>query len=143
MTVALPIVAGVVGGYAAPYTAFYRYNTVESDTRGQIEIEGLITLNGNIVGTQTVAFLNGVAVRGQPIYMGQMQRSTSGDAQPIPVQIRFVNQTINGQTGVAIQVYGESGNTANDYATLGPNGTGQAAGVPQWLSLGPLTLPHA
>jgi hypothetical protein len=143
MTAALPAVAGVVGAYAAPYTASYRYNTIESDPRGQIELEGLIQLNNNIVGTQTVAFLNGVQVRGQPIYMGQMQRSTSEDAQPIPVQVRFVNLTINGQLGVAIQVYGESGNTVNDYATLGPNGTGQAAGVPQWLSLGPLTLPHA
>jgi hypothetical protein len=143
MTAALPAVAGVSGPYGAPYTAFYRYNTIESDPRGQIELEGLITLGGNIVGTQTVAFLNGVQVRGQPIYMGQMQRSTSGDAQPIPVQVRFVNLTINGQLGVAIQVYGESGNTTNDYATLGPNGTGQAAGVAQWLSLGPLTLPHA
>jgi hypothetical protein len=44
---------------------------------------------------------------------------------------------------VAIQVSGDSGNTLNDYATLGPNGTGQAAGVPLWLSLGPLILPHA
>jgi hypothetical protein len=143
MTAALPVVTGVVGGYAAPFTAFYRYNTVENDTRGQIEIEGLISLNGNIVGTRTVAFLNGVAVRGQPIYMGMMHRSTSGDAQPIPVQMRFINQAINGQTGVAIQVYGESGNTLNDYATLGPNGGAQAAGIPQWLSLGPLILPHA
>jgi hypothetical protein len=143
MTAALPAVAGVVGPYDAPYTAFYRYNTIESDPRGQIEIEGLITLNNNIVGTQTVAFLNGVQVRGQPIYMGQMQRSTSADAQPIPVQMRFVNQTINGQVGVAIQVFGGSGDTLNDYATLGPNGGAQAAGIPQWLSLGPLTLPHA
>jgi hypothetical protein len=143
MTAAMPAVAGVVGPYAAPFTAFYRYNTIESDPRGQIEIEGLILLNGNIVGTQTVAFLNGVWVRGQPIYMAQMNRSTSGDAQPIPVQLRFVNQVINGQNGVGIQVYGESGNTLNDYATLGPNGGAQAAGLPQWLSLGPLTLPHA
>jgi hypothetical protein len=143
MTAALPAVAGVVGVYAAPYTAFYRYNTVESDPRGQIEVEGLIALNNNIVGTQTVAFLNGVQVRGQPIYMGQMHRSTSGDAQPIPVQMRFINQTINGQTGVAVQVFGGSGDTINDYATLGPNGSAQAAGIPQWLSIGPLTLPHA
>jgi hypothetical protein len=40
-------------------------------------------------------------------------------------------------------VFGDSGNTLNDYATLWPNGTGQAAGVPQWLSLWPITLPHA
>jgi hypothetical protein len=62
--------------------------------------------------------MNGVQVRGQPIYMAQMQRSTSADAQPIPVQVRFVNQAINGQNGVAIQVFGDSGNTLNDYATL-------------------------
>jgi hypothetical protein len=143
MTAALPAVAGVVGPYAAPFTAFYRYNTVANDPRGQIEIEGLITLNNNIVGTQTVAFLNGVQVRGNPIYMAQMMRSTSADAQPIPVQLRFANQTINGQVGVAVQVFGGSGDTLNDYATLGPNGGAQAAGVPLWLSLGPLTLPHA
>jgi hypothetical protein len=143
MSAVMPAVAGVVGPYAAPFTAFYRYNTVESDPRGQIELEGLIALNNNIVGTQNVAFMAGVQVRGQPIYMGQMHRSTSGDAQPIPVQLRFVNSTINGQSGVAIQVYGDSGNTLNDYATLGPNGGAQAAGVPLWLSVGPLTLPHA
>jgi hypothetical protein len=139
----MPAVAGVVGPYAAPFTAFYRYNTVESDPRGQIELEGLITLNGNIVGTQNVAFMTGVQVRGQPIYLAQMNRTTSGDAQPIPVQVRFVNGAINGQSGVVIQVYNDSGNTVNDYATLGPNGGAQAAGVPQWLSVGPLTLPHA
>jgi hypothetical protein len=143
MSAPLPAVAGVVGQYGAPFTAFYRYNTLDSDPRGQIEIEGLIQLSGNIVGTQTVAFLNGVQVRGNPIYMAQMNRSTSADAQPIPVQVRFTNQAINGQNGVAIQVFGGSGDTLNNYATLGPNGTAQAAGVPQWLSLGPVTLPHA
>jgi hypothetical protein len=143
MAAAIPAVAGVVGPYAAPYTAFYRYNTIENDPRGQIEIEGLILLNNNIIGTQTIAFLSGVQVRGQPIYMAQMTRTTSGDAQPIPVQLRFVNQTINGQNGVAVQMFGDSGNTTNDYATLGPNGGAQAAGTPQWVSLGPLTLPHA
>jgi hypothetical protein len=143
MTAPLPVVAGVVGQYGAPFTAFYRYNTLDSDPRGQIEIEGLIKLNNNIVGTQTVAFLNGVQVRGQPIYMAQMVRSNHSDTQPIPVQVRFINQAINGQNGVAIQVYGGSGDTLNDYSTLGPNGTAQAAGVPQWLSLGPVTLPHA
>jgi hypothetical protein len=142
MSAIMPAVAGVVGPYGAPYTAYYRYNSLDSDPRGQIEVEGLILLNNNIVGTQTVAFMAGVNVRGNPISMAQMNRLPDGDAQPIPVQIRWVNQVINGQNGIAIQVIGGSGSALNDYATLGPNGGAQAAGAPQWLSLGPTVLPH-
>jgi hypothetical protein len=143
MSAVMPAVAGVVGNYVAPFTANYRYNTIESDPRGQIEIEGIISLNNNVAGTANIAFMAGVQVRGQPIVMAQMNRQPDTDAQPIPVQLRFINGTVNGQTGVIIQLYGNSGSAANDYSTLGPNGGAQAAGIPQWVNLGPLTLPHS
>lgn len=64
------------------------------------------------------------------------------DAKNIPVQIRYTNATINGQTG--IQVIANGGFTnANPYRTLGANGGTSAAGANFFVSLGPLTLPHA
>jgi hypothetical protein len=136
-------VAGVVGNYGAPYTAFFRYLPNDADPRGQIEVEGLISLNGDVANGAVIAFMPGVYVRGNPIQMAQLTASTFADNLNIPVQVRYSNATINGQTG--IQVVAQSGFTGagNPFRTLGNNGGASAAGVNQWVSLGPLTLPHA
>jgi len=142
MTAPMTAVAGVVGAYGAPYTPFFRYLPNDSDPRGQIEIEGLISLNGDVANGAVIAFMPGVAVRGNPIQMAQLNASTFGDAKSIPVQIRYTNATINGSTGVQVAAF--AGFTAaNPYRTLGANGGTSPAGVNQWLSIGPLTLPHA
>jgi hypothetical protein len=143
MTAPMTAVAGVIGNYGAPYSAFFRYLPNDSDPRGQIEIEGLISLDGDVANGSVIAFLPGVFVRGNPIQMAQLTASTFADAKNIPVQIRYSNATINGQSGT--QVVAQSGfiGASNPYRTLGANGGASAAGVNQWVSLGPLTLPHA
>jgi hypothetical protein len=143
MSAAMSAVVGVVGSFAAPFTASYRYNTLASDPRGQIEIEGLISLNADSPSSAVIAFMAGVQVRGNPIVIAQMNRTTFSDDKPIPVQLRYSNTVINGQAGVSIAFYLISGTAANPYATLGANGGASPAGVPQWISIGPLTLPHA
>jgi hypothetical protein len=143
-TAALPAVAGIGGPYGAPFTANYRYLTSENDPRGQIEVEGLILCNANItVASPNIAFMNGVRVRGNPITMAQMNRSTLGDDKPIPVQLRWTNGSVGGQNGVLVSLYTNSGaGASNPYATLGVNGGTSPAGVAQWISLGPIVLPH-
>jgi hypothetical protein len=142
MTAPMTAVAGVIGNYGAPYSASFRYLPNDADPRGQIEIEGLISLNGDVANGSVIAFMPGVSVRGNPIQMAQLTASTFADDKNIPVQVRYINATINGQTG--IQVVAAAGFTAaNPYRTLGANGGASAAGANLWLSLGPLTLPHA
>jgi hypothetical protein len=142
MTAPMPAVAGVLGAYSAPYTAFFRYLPNDADPRGQIEIEGILALNGDVANNSVIAFMPGVFVRGNPIQMAQLTASTFADDKNIPVQVRYTNATINGQVG--IQIVATAGFTAaNPYRTLGANGGASAAGANAWLSLGPLTLPHA
>jgi hypothetical protein len=141
---ALPAVAGIAGPSGAPYTANYRYISLDNDGRGQIEVEGLISCNANITAvTPNIAFLTGMRVRGNPISMGQMTRTTFGDTMSIPVELRWVNGVVGGQNGVLVSLYASSGNGAsNPYATLGVNGGASAAGTVAWISLGPIVLPH-
>jgi hypothetical protein len=144
MTAALPATVGVVGAYAAPYTAFFNYRTLDDDPRGNIHLEGLINLNASITGTQRLAFLPGVNVRGEPIVNVPIQHSTGTDAKMVNGQIRFQNIVLNGSSGVQIMAYVDSFNTAvNPYFTLGTNGNALAQGVPQWVSLSNIILPHA
>jgi hypothetical protein len=142
MTAALPAIAGVLGNYAAPYSSFFRYLPSDADPRGQIEIEGLLNLNNDIADGSVIAFLPGVNVRGLPVHMAHAIASTLGDTKLIPVQIRFDNAIINGSSGVRVIAY-FGFTAANPYRTLGANGGASAAGLLQWVSLGPLTLPHA
>jgi hypothetical protein len=143
MTAPMAAVAGVVGNYGAPFSAFFRYLPNDSDPRGQIEIEGLIALNGDVANGAVIAFMPGVFVRGNPIQMAQLTASTFADAKNIPVQVRYTNVTINGQTGSQIVASAGFTGAGNPYRTLGANGGASAAGANAWLSLGPLTLPHA
>jgi hypothetical protein len=144
MTASLPATVGVVGAYGAPYTAFYNYRTSTDDPRGNIHLEGLIQLSGSITGTQRLAFLPGVNVRGEPIVNVPIQHSTGTDAKMVNGQIRFQNITLNGSSGIQLMAYADSFNTAaNPYFTLGTNGNALAQGVPQWVSLSNIILPHA
>lgn len=58
-------------------------------------------------------------------------------------QVRFNNVTVNGSNGVEIVAYANSFTAANVASTLGANGGAAAAGVPQWVSLNNIILPHA
>ncbi|MGL5736381.1 MAG: hypothetical protein ACRCYS_16080 [Beijerinckiaceae bacterium] len=144
MTAAMPATPGVGGAYGAPWTAFYNYRTSNDDPRGFIHLEGLILLNGSVTGTQRIAFLPGVNVRGEPIMTVPIQHTTGTDAKMVNGQIRFQNTTINGSSGVQLMAYDNSFNTAvNPYFTLGVNGGALAQGVPNWVSLSNIILPHA
>jgi hypothetical protein len=143
MSAAMPAVTGVGGAYSAPYTAFYNYRTVDDDPRGNIHLEGLILLNNNVPANGRLAFLPGVSVRGNPIISAPSIASTNGDDKVIPAELRFNNVTVNGSNGVEIQAYTNSLNAGNIYRTLGANGGAAAAGVPQWVSLSNIILPHA
>jgi hypothetical protein len=143
MTAAMPAVAGVIGAFAAPYTAFYNYRTSNDDPRGFVHLEGIIQLNANFPANGRLAFLPGVQVRGNPILAVPYVASTQGDNHPIMGQVRFNNVTINGSNGVEIVAYAGSFTAANVSRTLGPNGGAAAAGVPQWVSLNGIILPHA
>lgn len=140
MTAALPAVGGVVGAYGAPYTAFYNYRTLDDDPRGNVHLEGIVNLNGFVANGARLAFLPGVQVRGQPILAALANATTLGLDKAIIAQLRFVNATINGSTGVEIIAYGLS--ATNPDFTLGTNGGSSAAGSPQWVSLNGIVLPH-
>lgn len=145
MTAALPAVVGIAGPYGAPYTPRFRYIPLQVEPRGNIELRGLIQLNANVVANSpNIAFIPGVQVEGSPIIMAQLTATALQDSKPIPVQLRFQNTTINGQTGVAIVAWASSFNAAvNPYFTLGLNGGTSPAGTPVWLSLDGIVLPHA
>lgn len=144
MTAAMPATPGVGGAYSAPWTAFYNYRTTTDAPNGFIHLEGLILLNGSVTGTQRIAFLPGVNVRGEPIVTVPIQATSSADAKMINGQIRFQNTTINGSTGVQLMAFADSFNAAvNPYFTLGVNGGALAQGTPQWVSLSNIILPHA
>ena len=143
MTAAMPAVPGVLGAYAAPYTAFYNYRTVDDDPRGNIHLEGIINLNADVAASDRLAFLPGVNVRGFPIVSVLISASTLGENHAIMGQVRFQNATVNGSTGVEILAWGGSFTAANPQRTLGANGGASAAGVPQWVSLNNIILPHA
>ena len=143
MTAAMPAVAGVVGAYNAPYTAFYNYRTHDDDPRGFIHLEGIILLNNNVPTNGRLAFLPGVQVRGNPIISAPSTASTNADDKVIPAELRFNNVTVNGSTGVEIQSFANSLNAGNVFRTLGANGGAAAAGVPVWVSLNNIILPHA
>jgi hypothetical protein len=141
MTAAMPAVAGVLGAYPAPYTAFYNYRTTDDDARGSVHLEGIINLNNFVPAGGRLAFLPGVNVRGQPIVPVLVNASTFSQDKSVMVQLRFVNTTVNGSLGVEIQVTGLT--ATNPEFTLGANGGASAAGVPQWVSLNNIILPHA
>lgn len=144
MTAAMPATPGVGGAYSAPFTAFYNYRSLDDDPRGNIHLEGLILLNGSITGTQRIAFLPGVNVRGEPIVTVPIMHSTGTDAKMVNGQLRFQNTTINGSSGVQLMAHVNSFNTAlNPYFTLGVNGGALAQGVPNWVSLSNIILPHS
>jgi hypothetical protein len=141
MTAAMPAVAGVAGAYGAPYTAFYNYRATDDDARGSVHLEGIINLNNFVPAGGRLAFLPGVNVRGQPIVPVLVNASTFSQDKSVMVQLRFVNTTVNGSLGVEIQVTGLT--ATNPEFTLGANGGASAAGVPQWVSLNNIILPHA
>ena len=143
MTAPMPAVAGVVGAYGAPYTAFFNYRTLDDDPRGNIHLEGIIQLNGFVAAGARLAFLPGVQVRGFPIVPVMMMATTLADAHPIMGQLRFQNATVNGSQGVEILAWGGSFTAANPAFTLGANGAAQAAGTPGWVSLSNIILPHS
>ena len=143
MTAPMPAVAGVVGAYGAPYTAFFNYRTLDDDPRGNIHLEGIIQLNGFVAAGARLAFMPGVQVRGFPIVPVMMTATTLADAHPIMGQLRFQNATVNGSQGIEILAWGGSFTAANPLFTLGANGAAQAAGTPSLVSLSNITLPHA
>ena len=143
MSAAMPAVPGVLGAYAAPYTAFYNYRTVDDDPRGNIHLEGIISLNADVAASGRLAFLPGVNVRGFPIVPVLISATTLGENHTIMGQVRFQNATVNGSTGVEILAWGGSFTAANPQRTLGANGGASAAGVPQYVSLNNIILPHA
>jgi hypothetical protein len=103
----------------------------------------LILLNNNVPANGRLAFLPGVQVRGNPIISAPSIASTNADDKVIPAELRFNNVTVNGSNGVEIQAYTNSLNAGNIYRTLGANGGAAAAGVPLWVSLNNIILPHA
>lgn len=142
-TAALPAVAGIGGNYTAPWTMQFRYLPHPHEPRGQIELKGLILMNGNVIGSPVIAFIPGVQVYGEPIHTVMIQNTTLGDAKMIPAQVRFQNGSVGGQNGVNVVAFGSSFNPAsNPYFTLGNNGGASAAGTSQWVGFDGIILPH-
>lgn len=144
MSAVMPAVVGVTGPYGAPYTPQYRAISNQLSPRGSVELRGLLALNTNItVGSPIIAFLPGVFVVNNPIVMAQATSSGLQDNQPVPVQLRFSNGTINGSDGTTITAFSGSLNTTiNPYFTLAANGNGKAAGALAWVSFDNIILPH-
>lgn len=144
MTAALPAVVGITGPWGAPYNPQFRVISNQLSPRGSIELRGLFSLNTNVVAVSTViGFLPGVQVYQTSIVMAQATASSLQDNQPVPIQVRLSNQTINGSSGVAIIAFNSSLNTTiNPYFTLAANGNGKAAGTLTWLAFDNIFVPH-
>jgi hypothetical protein len=144
MSVPLPAIAGVVSNYVAPFTNNYIYRSNSEDPRGDIILEGIMLLSGNITAASPIiGFMAGVQVRGAPIRSALINASTLSDSTAIHVELRFSNGVINGQTGTVITLQAGGGNMAiNPQFTLGVNGGASPAGSLQWIALDGIRLPH-